>query len=190
MAGTPRKRAGERQKPYTPGELQPWQRPPFEPGNTAALQHGAYSPRVRGDRAQLVLAEVLEEHPHLAAPEFGQLLGQYARALAREQLAHEAIEAKGSRIEGVARLIEVTNGSGRQAKEFGDALGIGPKAAAELSELRAKAMLAIAVLGEHAPDLLEAIERALTKAGATQEMALSFRAALGAELAELDPSGV
>jgi hypothetical protein len=40
-----------------------WSRPAFEAGNTVGMRHGAHSPRVQGERAAAVLAELKDVAP-------------------------------------------------------------------------------------------------------------------------------
>ena len=146
--------------------------PPFEGGNLAHLRHGAFSSRVVGQRAGLVLQEILAQRPGLADdPESASPLALYCRAVAREELAHEAIEA-GSispRLLEIVRqrmpeaiqpgnvsprLLEAASAAARVAAELGAQLGIGPRAAAELRQIRSQAALNVAALAQQAPLVL------------------------------------
>lgn len=157
--------------------------PDFEPGNTAHLRHGAFSSRVVGARAEIVRAELLAQRPDLADdPESASPLALYCRALAREEICHLAIEA-GSispRLLEIVRkqfpqflepgnvsprLVEAASASARVAKELGDALGIGPRAAAELRQIRAQTALTMSELARQAPAVLEAVRRTLAALG-------------------------
>lgn len=60
-----------------------WQRPPFEPGNTMAVTHGAESPRRVEPLAAEMIAEATEAAPFLSEPSFGPALKAWARAEAR-----------------------------------------------------------------------------------------------------------
>lgn len=161
--------------------LQPWQRPPFEPGHLLSTKHGAYSPRKVGERADIVRAELLTQRPDLALdPECAQPLALYCRSVAREELGHQAIEAGTLN----ARLLESVSAAARVARELGDALGIGPRAAAELREVRSRAALNVATLARETPLVLGAMEAALASLGLAARLE-EFRQALGAQLAEI-----
>jgi len=136
--------------------------PPFEPGHELSVRHGAYSPRKVGARAEIVRDELLDLVPGLADdPESASPLAAYCRATAREELAHEAIE--GGNLS--PRLLEAASASARVAKELGDALGIGPRAAAELRQIRAQTALTMSELARQAPAVLEAVRRTLEALG-------------------------
>jgi hypothetical protein len=176
--------------------------PPFEPGHELSLRHGTYSPRVVGARAELVRAELLDLVPGLADdPESASPLALYCRAVAREELAHEAIEA-GSLSPHVLeiirkqfpqmlqpgnvspRLLEAATAAARVASELGAQLGIGPRAAAELRQIRSQAALNVAQLAQQAPLVLAAIRQALTLCGLA-ERAQDVVAALDQALQEV-----
>lgn len=78
-------------------DLAPWQRPPFEPGHTLTLQHGAYSPRLVGPLA----AEIGEELEAIvagtpaAAPMFLGARSALALKLARLRLVTRWLEDRG-----------------------------------------------------------------------------------------------
>lgn len=57
--------------------------PPFEADNTAAVTHGARSPRLVTDRAEQIAPSVLDAHPHLDACRDGPAVMRYAMLLAR-----------------------------------------------------------------------------------------------------------
>jgi hypothetical protein len=189
--------AGERHPPFEPGnELA------VKPGNDLSLKHGAYSARVVGARAEVVRAELLALVPGLADdPESASPLALYCRAVAREELAHEAIEA-GSLSPRVLeiirkqfpqmiqpgnvspRLLEAATAAARAASELGAQLGIGPRASAELRQIRSQAALNVASLAQQAPLVLAAIQRALTVCGLA-ERAQDVVAALDRALMEV-----
>jgi hypothetical protein len=155
--------------------------PDFAPGNTLSLRHGAYSFRQVGARAEIVRAELLELVPSLADdPESASPLALYVRAVAREELAHEAIEAGNMS----PRLLEAATAAARAASELGAQLGIGPRAAAELRQIRSQAALNVAALAQQAPLVLAAIQRALTVCGLA-ERSQDVVAALDAALMEV-----
>jgi hypothetical protein len=180
--------------------------PPFEPGHELALKHGAYSPRKVGERAEIVRDELLDLIPGLGDdPESASPLALYARAVAREELAHEAIEA-GSLSPHVLeiirkqfpamlqpgnvspRLLEAATAAARVASELGAQLGIGPLAGAQLRQVRSQAALNVAALLQQAPAVMAAIERALRATG-LEEHSERFTAALDAALVEVMQDG-
>ena len=57
--------------------------PPFEPGNLAAVTHGARSPALVRERAEQLAPQVLEVHPHLDERRDGPAVMRYATLLAR-----------------------------------------------------------------------------------------------------------
>jgi hypothetical protein len=136
--------------------------PPFAPGHELSLKHGAWSPRKVGERAQVVRDEILDLVPGLADdPESASPLALYCRAVAREELCHEAIENGNMS----PRLVEASSTSARVAKELGDAIGLGPRASAELRQIRAQTALTMSELARQAPEVLEAVRRTLAALG-------------------------
>lgn len=75
----------------------PGQRPPFEPGNTVALQHGAFSPRFVDPLAAELVGMVLEDPQvgYLTAPAYRPALWAWARAEAQAQLLVEYLARAG-----------------------------------------------------------------------------------------------
>ncbi|MBK7610840.1 MAG: hypothetical protein IPJ15_05960 [Actinomycetales bacterium] len=75
----------------------PGQRPPFEPGNTVALQHGAFSPRFVDPLAADLVGMVLEDPQvgYLTAPAYRPALWAWARAEAQAQLLVEYLARAG-----------------------------------------------------------------------------------------------
>lgn len=75
----------------------PGQRAPFEPGNTAALQHGAFSPRFVDPLAADLVRLVLEDPQvgYLTAPAYRPALWAWARAEAQAQLLVEYLARAG-----------------------------------------------------------------------------------------------
>jgi len=64
-------------------QLQPWQRPPFEPGNDAAVTHGATSAALVEPRARELAPQILDANPHLDPNRDGPAVLRYGLALAR-----------------------------------------------------------------------------------------------------------
>lgn len=162
---------------------------PFTEGNSISTRHGAYSPRLVGERAELVRADLLRSRPDLADdPEALLPLELYCRAVAREELSHEGIERMAANGPISTRLLEAASAAARVARELGDALGVGPRAAAELHQIRAETALSMAVLAREAPAVLAAIQRALAACG-LEERGPEVFAALSAALLEVEADG-
>jgi hypothetical protein len=109
--------------------------PPFEDGNTAALVHGAQSPRVV-DAVAVVLAEaVVAEAPWLKAEIFQPAIWRYARAEARARLLSNFIlEVAEEHSEKIgARLWESANGADNTANRMAESLGLTPLSRAHLA---------------------------------------------------------
>jgi hypothetical protein len=121
--------------------------PDFEPGNDAALKHGAFSELMIGARAELVHASLLEVAPWCAEDRYLPSVHRYLRATARETLAHDALMAS----EKLSpRLLEAATASARLAWSMGDALGLTPAGHARLKLLVAGATEAEANLRDMA----------------------------------------
>ncbi len=118
------------------------ERPPFEPGHTLSLQHGAYSEKAIADRAEQVHGALLEVAPWVAEPHYAPSVDRYLKATAREHLAHEALTARGADGKGFTRLMEAATAASRLAWVMGDQLGLTPAGHAKLKMLVAG--------GEHA----------------------------------------
>lgn len=75
----------------------PGQRPPFTPGNAAAVVHGAYSPRKVNPLAAELVERVLADPAtvHLQAPAWRAALWAWARAEAQVQLLSEYLDKAG-----------------------------------------------------------------------------------------------
>lgn len=57
--------------------------PPWGPGNTAALRHGACSPRTLGPLAEALASDLVESAPWVGHPAFRSTLERWAAAEAR-----------------------------------------------------------------------------------------------------------
>ena len=82
----------------TDSGLQSWQRPPFEPGNTLAVTHGATSPRTMGAvaeafRSRLMAAE--STPPYLHDPSYEDAIMAYCRACAIVKLLWDWADKQG-----------------------------------------------------------------------------------------------
>lgn len=71
--------------------VEPWQRPPFEPGHELSIQHGAYSPRKVDPLAAEIVERLLAdpELGYLKAPRYRHEVHALARAEAQVQLLTE-----------------------------------------------------------------------------------------------------
>jgi hypothetical protein len=102
---------------------------PFQPGNTAAVTHGARSPRIIEAKAAEVHTELLEVAPWLDRDEFLPAVVRYLQACAREQLLHEHI-TRLSADDGPgavsSRTWEQATAAARLAAKLGQDLGLDP----------------------------------------------------------------
>ena len=138
------------------GPARPYSWPPFEPGNTASLVHGAYSERAIAERAELVHAELLEVAPWCDEDRFLPSVHRYLQATAREQLAHEALMAS---TKLSPRLLETATAAARLAWQMGDQLGLTPAGHARLKLVVAGATHAEATLADLAAEGREILAR-------------------------------
>jgi|GEM_PF-3456694 len=121
--------------PAAPAEGSAWvpefpgQRPPFQPGNAAALRTGAHSPRVYGPRAQELAAGLVADRPDLGSPSYAAAVTVWATFLARFEL--EAAKPDPSD----AWLAKF----GNAVLKAGASLGLDPTADARLTRDRAAA---------------------------------------------------
>lgn len=78
-------------------KLEPWQRPPFEPGHELSTRHGAYSPRkvdpIATELVEMMLAD--DGAAHLRRPSYRPALWAWARAEAQVQLVDEYLAKAG-----------------------------------------------------------------------------------------------
>ena len=150
----------------------PSQRPPFAPGNTAALGnsasllHGAYSLRHVEPLARALVKEMLTEPEldYLHAPRFTAALWDWGRAEARSQLVEvwiagmsmtEATDTTGGKTSPMELALEL----GIRAGNHADRLGLSPAAAEEHADEIAKARKTLARRAGHKAlhdDLIEA----------------------------------
>lgn len=80
-----------------------WQRPEFEPGNTVAQVHGAFSPRVVDPLATELVEALLADGDvsYLRAPSYRLSLWAWARSEVQCQLLVEHVEQLGGLVEGL-----------------------------------------------------------------------------------------
>jgi hypothetical protein len=77
----------------TPARAYSW--PPFAPGNTVALHHGAYSPRKVDPLAAELVEQAIAVTDYLAEPAYRPALWAWGRAEARVQLLEEWLAEHG-----------------------------------------------------------------------------------------------
>ena len=112
--------------------------PPFEPGNTAAVRHGAWSSRKVDPLAAELVAGLLADRPDLAA--YPETVMAWARAearvviLAEHQAEHGLIDDKGE-VRGGRYVAQFE----RLAADLRARLGLDPRSEAELTRERADA---------------------------------------------------
>jgi hypothetical protein len=126
-------------------------RPPFEPGNTAALVHGASSERTIAAKVQELRVALFEVAPDLDKPRFQETVERYLRAVAREKLLHAYLIEKGPEHVG-QRLWEGATSSANVAQKMADALGLTPA-----GYHRLKALWGEGVRAEHDVAALESL---------------------------------
>lgn len=127
-------------------ELQPWQRPPFEPGHTLSMRHGAYSPRRYEPLAEEFVEATLEHArqpgsatAYLLEPSYRPALWSWAKTEAQLQLIEEYLadhgDEAGGFIDGEGEMrgpanywLRLSASAARQR----DALGLTPMSRARL----------------------------------------------------------
>jgi hypothetical protein len=123
----------------------PGQRPPFEPGNEAAVTHGARSPKRIEELARRIDADLLQRAPWVA--EYPEALTAYARAESVARLLYSAVTKPGMRLGDtiVARYVTAENAAAKHR----DALGLTPRSEAQVARDRAAATAStVDVVGE------------------------------------------
>lgn len=107
-------------------------RPPFEPGNSAALRHGARSPRVLKPIAERLTEEVAMVAPWSARPAYAGEVKSWAWAEARCAVLRSWIDQHGVLSdEGALAAGELARAESR-ASSARDRLGLSPLALAKL----------------------------------------------------------
>jgi len=125
--------------------------PPFEPGHTLSLVHGAHSPRAIAARAEVVHAELLEFAPYLAEDKFIPAVSRYLNAASREALLHEHITTLSDEDGPGAvppKIWEQATAATRLAANLGSALGLDPIGHARIRALTSGAEATEATLGD------------------------------------------
>jgi len=161
---------------WNPAPARGYSWPPFEPGHTLSLVHGAYSPRLVREAARPIVAllvqELASEAPWLSSPAFQLELESYTDAVAaRRMLADDIAERSAAGKQVPLRSFEVlgtlTNAAGRAA----DRLGLNPLGKARLAALVTGAEVGQATLADLA---------------ATGRQTAGYRAAIEAEAEDGD----
>ncbi|MDH3021556.1 hypothetical protein QEN41_16360 [Gordonia alkanivorans] len=107
----------------------------FKPGNMAAVKSGAYSPRIVEPLADLVYADLLEQHPRLRNPLYAVMVRDFARTVVRvermeERLADGDLDSDGNPLPGSASLLRQRT----HLMHLADRLGLTPLANAKLGK--------------------------------------------------------
>lgn len=111
-----------------------YSRPPFQPGNTAAVRHGAHSPGHVEQRANQLQSAATEILPWLKHPEHAAAVSAWSRAEARCLLVDEYLQEHGllddaGRVRPAAELVIKLE---RIASEARSRLGLDPTSRARL----------------------------------------------------------
>lgn len=138
--------------------------PPFEPGNKAAVRHGAYSVEVYGPIARELVTGVLVDRPQLAR--YRTAVAAWADLEARCLVIREHLNDHGMLADGEPRAaMDLLLKLERQADKARQRLGLDPKADADLARSRLDAE-------RHAVDLeaIQAAGRAALESGERAEV--------------------
>ncbi len=112
-----------------PRPLQPWQRPPFQPGNLAAGKHGAWSERRVAPLAARLVAEVVEGNSYLQDATYVSALQSWGRTEARIELVTTYLLEHGGDLDGdgsVRPAAELLNKLEARAENLRARLGLDP----------------------------------------------------------------
>jgi len=125
-----------------------WQRPPFEPGNTAAATHGAHSDRMVAPIAQRWVEIAREQAPYLQDPSYEPALLSWARFEAKCDLLHAWLDEHGmfdehGNVAPAAKRLERYEG---RAASLRATLGMDPVSRAKLQKDAAATKLDLAAL--------------------------------------------
>ncbi len=149
--------------------------PDFEPGNELSIRHGGYSSARIGQRAAIIVQELLELSPHLASEQFTLAVSSYSMARARCELLSAAIEeaiAQRGAVKLGARIIEAATAASREEAQQRRTLGLDPMSLAELRAVSSVADLNEGLLAQLVPELPAAITEALAAIGAGEQIEL------------------
>jgi hypothetical protein len=117
--------------------------PPFEPGNTKSLVHGAYSERVVAPRAEALMTSVLEdaESPdHVRTPMFRFTLAAWCRAETVAGVLYEHImslsteEMMTPRLAGTRSPVDLWKAADAHAANLRSKLGLDPVSYARIAK--------------------------------------------------------
>lgn len=111
---------------------------PYEPGNTAAVKHGAHSPGIVDTLAAEYAQAAVDAAPYLALARFAFALTAWARAEARCELLSRYLDSHGiQNNRGTPRqsVLRVLATSERAAAHGRDALGLSPESAARIAAM-------------------------------------------------------
>jgi hypothetical protein len=112
--------------------------PPFEPGNTAAVTHGAHSAGIVDSLAAEYAQAAVDAAPYLALDRFAFALSAWARAEARCELLsrhldrHGVLNNRGTPRQSILRVLGTSE---RAAAHGRDALGLSPESAARIAAM-------------------------------------------------------
>lgn len=118
------------------GTARGYSRPPFEPGNTAAVTHGAHSAGIVDSLAAEYVQAAVDAAPYLALARFAFALTAWARVEARCELLSRYIDSHGiQNTRGTPRMsvLATLAASERAAARGRDALGLTPDSAARIA---------------------------------------------------------
>ena len=115
----------------------PGQRPPFQPGHTLSMRHGAHSDRLVAPLADVILRQAVEDTPWLLEPRYGPSVRAWARAEAQALLLTDYLEREGLH-DGEGRLRPAEQALHRaetRAANLRKDLGLTPLSAARIRAL-------------------------------------------------------
>ena len=128
--------------------LQPWQRPPFEPGHELSTRHGAWSDRKVSPVAERYLATAVETVDYLQDPSYLPALSAWARTEARIELLEVWLDEHGmvddeGKVRGAANLLARFEA---QAAKQRERLGMDPLSRAKIRQMSASTQVDLAQL--------------------------------------------
>ena len=132
-----------------------WQRPPFEPGHTLSMQHGAYSRRRVDPLAVAYADSIIAADPELGTPRWAGAVWALARSEAQVELLGSYLALAGERSgDSVGDLADprvlaaysLLHKAETRAHALRGRLGLDPLSAARLGRDRASASLDMAAL--------------------------------------------
>ena len=145
------------------GTIRSWQTRGRKRGElvpTSHLKHGVYSEREISKRADLLRGELFRIAPDLEDERFATAVAEYLRAIARAQLAHNALMA-GDPAQPNTRLLEQATASARLVAKLGRDLALDPGSATRLKVTAIDAEAGIKKLIQEGHDMRAAREAAV-----------------------------